>query len=67
MDFVYFVSKSIGINLNRIEWTSRCQVCTTLFDSMMSGNNFFITDADEISYFLNVLMGLEFDDEAETE
>ena len=59
MQFNYFASKRIGINLNHIEWYLINDSMTRLEFKMVSGQKFVMRNEDEISYFFNVVMLME--------
>jgi uncharacterized membrane protein YkgB len=72
MNFMFFISKDVGINLNQIEWYIIPENMKTPEIMMVSGMKFFIYDADDIAHFIDIteLEFFEYDEdenEAETE
>ncbi len=65
MTFIYFESKLLGINLDRVVWYSTNVDETTLNIKMSSGERFFIQDEEEISDFLDVVTLMELESEEE--
>ena len=65
MNFVFFASLNVGINLEHVEWYVYSDNKLTI--RMASGKHFLIDDEDEILYFLSFSTALEFEDEAEGE
>ena len=65
MQFVYFKSMRVGINLYHVYWYSVNDTMKTLSLRMVSGQNFFLSDEDEISYFFDVVMLMELDEDEE--
>ncbi len=65
MQFIYFESIRVGINLNRIEWYSVDDDMSKMTFKMVSGKQFFIQDQEEISYFFDVVMLMELESEEE--
>ena len=59
MQFVYFKSMRVGINLDHVEWYFVNDDTSKLTLKMVSGRQFFISDDDEISYFFDVVMLME--------
>ena len=68
MNFVWFPSKNVGININQIEWYSLSGYNQKLTIKMVgTGQRFFIDDEDEIEIFLALVPLMAFEDEAEEE
>jgi hypothetical protein len=64
VNFVYFNSKRVGINLDNVEWYA-IRDSGEVAIHLASGMEFFIQDSDEVDYFLSFSTDLEFDDETE--
>jgi hypothetical protein len=62
VNFVYFNSKRVGINLDNVEWYA-IRDSGEVAIHLASGMEFFIQDSDEVDYFLRFSTDLEFDDE----
>ncbi len=59
MQFIYFESRRVGINVDHLEWYSLNEHGNVLNIKLVSGQKYFVDDEDEISYFLDVVTGLE--------
>ena len=59
MQFIYFESRRVGINVDHLEWYSLNEFGSVLNIKMASEQRYFIDDEDEISYFLDIVTGLE--------
>ena len=59
MQFIYFKSMRVGINLDHVEWYSLDDAMTNMTFKMVSGQKFFTSNEDEILYFLDVEMLME--------
>ena len=63
MQFIYFESHRLGINLDHIEWYSIDNDMSKLTFKMISGKQFFISDEHEISYFFDTVTLMEEEEE----